>query len=206
MEKKEFSIKEAIRFGWDRMRENLAFFIVLLIVIFLVNIFFETFADLFQERLPLFSLLFSLGSFLVSFLVNFVLIRVALNICDAIPLKVHELFQFTLPQFLRFILGNILYMLLVCAGFLLLIVPGLIWMIKYQYVPYLIVDKDSPIGQAFSESGRITSGVKWPLFWFVIVIVLINIAGLLVLRGRSLRYHTDNHDRHGLRLQEAVFR
>ena len=179
MEKKGFSIKEAIRFGWDRMRENLAFFIVLLIVIFLVNIFFETFADLFQERLPVFSLLFSLGGILVSFLVNFVLIRAGLNICDAIPLKVHELLQFTLPQFLKFTLGYILYMLLVFAGFLLLIVPGLIWMIKYQYVLYLIVDKDSPIGEAFSESGRITSGVRWKLLWFVIVIMLVNVAGLL---------------------------
>lgn len=180
MEKKGFSIKEAIRFGWDRMRENLAFFIVFLMVSWLINLFFGTFADLFEERLPVFSLLFSIGSILASFAINFIFIRVALNICGGIALNVSELLQFSLPQFLRFILGNILYMLLVFAGFMLLIVPGLIWMIKYQYVPYLIVDKDSPIGGAFSESGRITSGVKWPLFWFLVLLGLINIAGALV--------------------------
>ncbi len=180
MEKKEFSIKEAIRFGWDRMRENLAFFIIFLLVSWLVNLFFGTFADLFEERLPVFSLLFSLGSILASFVINFIFIRVALNVCDGVALNVSELLQFPLSRLLRFILGNILYMLLVFAGFVLLIVPGLIWMIKYQYVPYLIVDKDSPIGEAFSESGRITSGVKWPLFWFLILVGLINIAGALV--------------------------
>jgi uncharacterized membrane protein len=180
MEKKGFSIKEALRFGWDRMRENLAFFIIFLVVSWLVNIFFGTFADLFEERLPAFSLLFSLGSILANFVINFILIRVALNVCDGIALNVPELFQFPLSRFLRFILGNILYLLLVSAGFVLLIVPGLVWMIKYQYVPYLIVDKDSPIGEAFSESGRITSGVKWPLFWFAILLGLINIAGALV--------------------------
>ncbi len=180
MEKKEFSIKEAIRFGWDRMRANLAFFIVFLIVSWLVNLFFGTFADLFEVRLPAFSLLFSLGSILASFLISYISIRVALNVCDGVALNVSELFQFPLSRLLRFILGNILYLLLVLAGFMLLIVPGLIWMIKYQYVPYLIVDKDSPIGEAFSESGRITSGVKWPLFWFAILLGLINIAGALV--------------------------
>jgi uncharacterized membrane protein len=62
---------------------------------------------------------------------------------------------------------------------MLLIVPGFIWMIKYEYVPYLIVDKDSPVREAFSESGRITSGIKWPLFWFAMLLGLINIAGAL---------------------------
>ncbi len=176
---KKFSIKEAVKFGWDRMRENLGFFIVFLVICFLVSFFFETFAGLFEERLPIFSLLFSLGSLLASFLISFISIRVALNICDGAALKASELLQFPLRRFLTFILGNILYMLLVAAGFVLLLVPGFIWMIKYQYVPYLIVDKDSPIGEAFSESGRITSGVKWPLFWFAMLLGLINIAGAL---------------------------
>ncbi len=179
VEKKSFSIKEAVKFGWNKMRENLGFFIIFLVVCFLVNFFFETFAGLFEERLPIFSLLFSIGGVLASFLISFVSIRIALNICDGAALKVSELFQFPLRRFLRFILGNILYILLVAAGFMLLIVPGLIWMIKYQYVQYLIVDKDSPVGEAFSESGRITSGVKWPLFWFAMLLGLINIAGAL---------------------------
>ncbi|MCL4246305.1 MAG: hypothetical protein KJ002_14430 [Candidatus Dadabacteria bacterium] len=180
MEKKGFSIKEAIRFGWDRMRENLAFFIMFIVISWLVNLFFGIFSDLFEERLPVFSVLFSIGGLLASFLISYISVRVALNICDGVALRVSELFQFPLSRFLRFILGNILYMLLVAAGFVLLIVPGLIWMIKYQYVPYLIIDKDSPIGEAFSESGRITSGVKWPLFWFALLLGLINIAGALV--------------------------
>lgn len=176
---KQFSIKEAVRFGWNRMRENLGFFIIFLVICFLVNFFFETFAGLFEERLPIFSVLFSLGSLAASFLISFISIRIALNICDGLALKASELLQFPLPLFLRFILGNIIYLLLVAAGFILLIVPGFIWMIKYQYVPYLIVDRDSPIGEAFSESGRITSGIKWPLFWFAMLLGLINIAGAL---------------------------
>lgn len=180
MEKKGFSIKEAVKFGWDRMRDNLAFFIVFLVISWLVSLFFGTFAGLFEERLPIFALLFHLGNYLFSLVISFVSIRIALNICDGIELKVSELLQFTLPHFLKFILANILFVLLVVAGLMLLIVPGLIWMIKYQYVPYLIVDKDASIGEAFSESGRITSGVKWKLLWFAILLGLINIAGALV--------------------------
>jgi len=52
---KRFSIEESIRFGWNRMKDNLGFFIVYLIILFSVEFFFSGFAGLFEDSLPLLS-------------------------------------------------------------------------------------------------------------------------------------------------------
>ena len=65
MAEKKFSKEQALRFGWDRMKNNLGFFIVYLIILFIVEWFFSMFAQLFLDRLPSLSLLFYLGYFVV---------------------------------------------------------------------------------------------------------------------------------------------
>lgn len=176
---KRFSKDEAIRFGWKAMRENLGFFILFLIASWLISSFFSGFAGLFEERIPLFSLLFYAGYIFVAVAINIISIKIALRLCDGRSLVLSEVLQFTAPQFFRFLGGYVLYTLLVTAGLILFVVPGVIWMVKYEYVIYLIIDRDMDIGEAFKKSGEITAGVKWELFAFLIVLGLINIAGAL---------------------------
>ncbi len=52
-------------------------------------------------------------------------------------------------------------------------------MVKYQYVIYYIADKNADVGEAFKKSSAITSGVKWELFVFLILLWLINVAGVM---------------------------
>ena len=58
-------------------------------------------------------------------------------------------------------------------------IPGIIWSIKYQFAPFLIVDRNVRIKEAFQESAGITSGVKWELFLFFLMVVGINLLGLM---------------------------
>jgi hypothetical protein len=55
----KFSKGEAIRFGWDRTKDNLGFFIVYLVILFLVEFFFSGFAGLFEDSLPFLSFIFN---------------------------------------------------------------------------------------------------------------------------------------------------
>lgn len=83
--------------------------------------------------------------------------------------------------FWKFIGGSILYGLIVLAGYLLLIIPGIIWQYKYAMFSYLIIDKDmSPI-DALKESGRIMYGFKWKLFFLQLLMFVVAIVGLLLL-------------------------
>lgn len=69
--------------------------------------------------------------------------------------------------------------IVVFLGFLLFIIPGFYFAIKYMFVPYLIIDKNLSIGEAFSKSSQMTDGIKWQLvaMWFATFVL--NILGLL---------------------------
>lgn len=71
-----------------------------------------------------------------------------------------------------FVLGAIL-------GCLLLIVPGIIFMVGCGFFPYAIVDKGMGPIEALKYSWEITSGSKWKLIGFFIVIWLIMFGGML---------------------------
>jgi len=176
---KRFSKREAIEFGWQTTRANIGFFIIFLVVSMLISFFFSGFADLFEKRLLLLSAVFNLAYVFLTIAINLVGIKIALKFCDNDPRALADVISFTPQLFLKFAAGYILYGLLVAAGIVLFVVPGLIFMVKYQYVIYYIADKNTDIGEAFKKSSAITSGIKWELFVFLILLWLINVAGVM---------------------------
>ena len=75
------------------------------------------------------------------------------------------------------------YILLVLAiglGLVLLIVPGIILGLMFMFATFIVIERElGPID--LSESHRITRGHKWPLFGFVLLLLLINLLGVLAL-------------------------
>jgi len=176
---KKFSIEEAIRFGWSRMRGNLGFFIVYLIIVFLVEFFFSLFAGLFEDSLPSLSLLFNLGSWIVSVVVAIFSIKIGLRLYDNETVGSYDFLSFSSSLFFKVLLGYILYTIIVIIGLIFLIVPGVYLAIKYRFIGYLMVDRGMEPIDAFKESGRITDGFKWNLLLFFILVGIIIILGLL---------------------------
>ncbi|MEK6223814.1 MAG: hypothetical protein N2A97_02985, partial [Thermodesulfobacteriales bacterium] len=154
MNEKKFSKEAAIKFGWQRMKENLGFFIVYLIILFIIEAFFGFFASAFTESLPSLSLLFNLGFWVVSVVSSIFVIKIGLKLYENEQIGSYDFLSFSSSLFFKFLLGYVLYTLLVVVGFLLLIVPGIYLAIKYQYVQYLIVDKNMDVIEAFKESGK----------------------------------------------------
>ena len=187
MNEKKFSKEAAIRFGWNRMKDNLGFFIVYLIIVFIIEAFFGFFASVFTDSLPSLSLIFNIGSWVVSIISSIFVIKIGLKLYENEKVGSYDFLSFSSSLFFKFLLGYVLYTLLVVIGFILLIVPGVYLAIKYQYVQYLIVDKNMDVIEAFKESGRMTNGHKWNLllllFLFVAIVILGGMAlgiGLLV--------------------------
>ena len=87
----------------------------------------------------------------------------------------------SMQQIVPYLLGSIAYTLLVIGGMILLIVPGIILAIKYQYVTYLIVDKHMGVKEAFRLSGEMTQGKKMWLFGFGFFSALLVILGFVLL-------------------------
>lgn len=86
--------------------------------------------------------------------------------------------------------GGIAMSIIVAVGYVLLIVPGIIWSIKYRYVLYLIVDKKVGVRQAFADSAAMTNNLKWRIVTLDARVVLMVLGPLLavLLLGLGVTY------------------
>ena len=180
MTAEKFSISEAIHFGWNTMKSNLGFFIGLLIFVFLFTSLFSFIAAKATEANIFLGLIFYIADFSLSIIISIGLVKIALRFCDNEKGRFADLFsQYHLfPQYL---VGSILYGLIVFAGTILLIIPGIIWGIQFCFYDYFIVDKGLGPIEALKRSSAITRGVKWDLLGFFLVLLGINLLGALCL-------------------------
>ena len=178
----KFSIGEALRFGWDTTRRNLWFFIGLLIVVGLINSFPDIINGITQisKTLPVLNLILVAVFTIVNFIVQLGMIKILLKFCDNQPGRFSDLFSCA-HLFFKMVGASIVYALIVLVGFILLIVPGIIWSIQFGYYIYLIVDKDLGPIQALKMSSKITRGSKRHLFVFALAIVGVILLGVLAL-------------------------
>lgn len=171
---------EAIKFGWEKMKKHFWFFVGLLALTCLIQIVPSGIANIFKERMFALYLLIILAAWVIQIIVKMGLIKITLDVIDKDETNLNTLFSCT--QLLgKFILGSIVYGLIVAAGFILLIIPGIIWAIKYQFFAYLIIDKNMAPMEAIRKSGEMTAGNKGKLFWLGILFFLINLVGALCL-------------------------
>lgn len=177
---KNFSVTEAIGFGWEITKRKLVFFIFLILFVLFISFLTNIVPSYVLEETPLLSVIISIVSFVINIFVQMGLIRITLKFCDNREGEFNDL-RSTFPLFFKFLLGVVLYSLIIIAGLILLVVPGIIWGIRYQYVGYLIIDQNLDPIEALKKSSEITSGFKWDLFLFNIILGLINIMGFLLL-------------------------
>jgi len=63
-------------------------------------------------------------------------------------------------QLLKFFVTYITLALGTILGSILLIVPGIYFLLKYRYALYEVLQNNTGIVEAFSNSGKITDGIK----------------------------------------------
>ena len=107
-------------------------------------------------------------------------VRSALRACDGKPVEVSRAPDL-LADFLTYLLASVLVGLIVAAGFVLLIVPGIIWGLKFGFAGFLVVDRKLDPIEALRESNRLTMGTKWQLFAFALLAFGINLVGAIAL-------------------------
>jgi len=181
MAKNSFSIGDAVKYGWRKATGNISFFVVLFLIFIVVNVAPAALGALFQHlNISILSFAAQLVGWALQLTMSLGLINVALRLHDNKKANYKNLFDhvhLVIPYFLT----SIIYGLIVFVGFILLIVPGIVWSIKFRYFPYLMVDRNLGPIDALKESAKMTRGFKWKIFWFGVVIALINILGFLAL-------------------------
>lgn len=107
-------------------------------------------------------------------------IKVGLRVCDGEKPDLSNLLD-CLPLFFKYSFATLLYGLIVFAGLLLFIIPGMVWAIRYMFFAYFIVDAGKGPWESLKSSAAITRNVKLDLFLLALALMGINVLGLLAL-------------------------
>ncbi len=176
---KTFSIDQAVRTGWERMKKNFWFFVLVMIVVWAISAIFSGLAESTINISFVYFLLvvINIG---ISALVSLGLLKISLLVNDEKKAGIRDLF-IHYPLLWRFFLASLLKGLIIIGGTILLIIPGVYWSLKFRFVEFLIVDKKMGVMESFRESARMTDGLKWSILGFEIVSGIITILGALAL-------------------------
>ncbi|KPJ60890.1 MAG: hypothetical protein AMJ46_04130 [Latescibacteria bacterium DG_63] len=92
--------------------------------------------------------------------------------------EVKDMFE-VFKNYVNAVLANILVYFIVGVGFILLIIPGIIFACKLAFVPYLVVEQKMYAVEAVKESWRMTSGHAVTVFLIGLLSIPIAMVGLL---------------------------
>lgn len=177
MSTKGFSRSEALRFGWQTLKRNLGLAVGVGVAGAIASMLMSGLGQA-TERAPALATGFALAGQVVQAFVGIVWFRLALLLHDGRAVALRDL----LPDwmtFLSYLAVSILYGLLVAAGLVLLVVPGIYLAVRYGLVGFLVVDERADVLGSFRRSSELTRGVRWSLFVLGIALLGINLLGAL---------------------------
>ena len=181
-----FSAGEMIKFGWETFKKRPWLFVAVTLAITIANsLVSRTFPGVsWTEQTGLLISTRYIAGTVINYLFQ---IFVAMGTI-AFYLKAHDdvalahMKDLWHPEpFVRYLGLSLLLLIILGIGFVLLIIPGIILSIMFQFAPYLVIDKGMGPIEALKESARMTSGYKWNLVRFNVVIIGVVILGAICL-------------------------
>jgi uncharacterized membrane protein len=176
--KPQFSKKEAISFGFELAKKNLFFFVVIFIITFVIAAVLGG-LRLSALRAPLLALVIWLAQTIIDLVIGIGLIHIALKFIDKKKPVYKDLFYY--QPIVNYFLTALLTGLIVIGGLILLIIPGIYFAFRLKFACYLVIDKNLGPLEAIKKSWKMTKGNVWNLFFFGILLGLINILGFICL-------------------------
>lgn len=184
----KLSVRECLRFGWQTFKSRPWIFVQVTLVIFVVSMALQFGTSLLQgyvedAAVPVYVVV-TLALAVLSAILG-TLIEMGMN---AFYLRAHDapnevrLANLRAPYpFVKYFFTKLLAGLLVFAGFLLLIIPGIILALLFSFVAFIVMDKHLGPVDALRESVRLTKRNLLKIFLLSLTIAVLNILGLIAL-------------------------
>lgn len=171
----------AVKFGWKKATENLGMLLAVTFVVLLAQIVLMLIASWMMSLHWTLGFLFYLVYLVAVYYLTFGFVKILLNIVDGKEVSFQDLLVKDFGHLLNFFLTCLLYSVIVGVGFLLLVVPGILFGLKFLFAPLLAIDKGLGPIEALKESNRLTDGMKWDLIGFFNVVSLVIVIGYAAL-------------------------
>jgi len=200
MSKTEFSIWNAIKFGFKAFFYNFVTILIGILFLFVLGCFLDKLSDIISGYPAIITCINMVLGWIVIFWFNFSLSRIALMYYDHRSVSISALFS-SWELFFRYVSAEIFswfVLLLAIVGVFIkdfdvlypinVIVSGLwavigvplciVIMVRTQYISYLIIDRDSGIIESVKDSWNMTRGYTWKLIKYNVICGIINIIGV----------------------------
>lgn len=174
MEKSSLLVTDCIKFGWNTFRARPWFF-VMTIAIYVV---IQGVVALVENGAPNF----------ITFLLSVVVSTLLYSGMIAVYLKAHDNVSF--PQlkdlwnpkpFVNYLLLSILLAVIIVAGLILLVVPGVIFALMFSMAGFLVIEKNMNPLEALKESARLTKGYRVKILLLGFALLGLTILGIIPL-------------------------
>jgi len=168
-----FSIKVSLDYGWAKVKENMQISVLATLLMLAVS-------AISGGKRRAVGTIVSLAAVVFGLIIRIGYTKIFLRMSDGEKPKFSEIFS-EYELFWKFLGVAILTALAVAGGLILLIIPGLIWAVRFSFAPFVVVDtKMGPVA-AMKESYAITKGNFWKLVLFWLAVIGINLIGVILL-------------------------
>lgn len=138
-----YLVSIALGAGWQRFKQRALYFMIILTIVMTVAAFPRWLAEEFFTEGSLFFAALSLIAVVTGLVINRGLTQVAIS--ESRGQKTGwKSFLCSPADLLRYLVVYVLLTIIVVFGYLLFIIPGIIWQLKFQFALYLTVDKKMP--------------------------------------------------------------
>ena len=96
-------------------------------------------------------------------------------------IQIKDMFVVFERNYWNAVIAGLVTGIIIVIGFIMLIVPGIIFACRLAFVPYLVIDKNMEAMEALKASWAMTKGHGWSIFFMGFLAFFIIIAGLIVL-------------------------
>ncbi len=174
MKNENFSIRKTIKASWSILKGQFWKFVLVSIILSVVSSALSFFDDQ--------GALIALVSFLLQTYIALIWVLIGIRTVESKKLSLRSAIkEIDFSLFFNFLVLAFIVWLIVIAGTLLLVIPGIIFAIALQYAGYYMVDKNIGIRASIKASWQGTKGSRWKLFLLLIVLFFINVLGILAL-------------------------
>ncbi|HKM90407.1 MAG TPA: hypothetical protein VJX29_07325 [Candidatus Acidoferrales bacterium] len=174
------SLRQAFRFAWPAFKKCYLLFASVLLTIFAAWAALEIVVITGQR----FGLLLWIAAHL-TFLVFFAGVEVGfLRICLSLAEGKEPVFADAFKHLAlgpAFLVGQILYLILVVVGLALLIAPGIFLSVRYAMFGFCIAAGETSLTRSFQQSAILSAGTMWPLFAALVALLSLNVLGACLL-------------------------